>query len=99
MGSRRVIAKTFQNDTMQKMDDLKDIINYDAYLDQFFFCRTDFLCLTQYTFKKYIRTMKVFSWITPMIDAMLVDIIENPTNEMPMERVLKVIVKSTFLII
>ena len=93
MGSRRVIAKTFLNDTMQKMDDLKDLINYDAYLDQDLRCRTDFLCLTQYTFKYHIRTMKVFSWITPMIDAALVDIIENPNDQMPMERILQVVTR------
>jgi hypothetical protein len=93
MGSRRVIAKTFLNDTMQKMDDLKDLINYDAYLDQDLLCRTEFLCLTQYTFKYYIRTMTVFSWITPMIDAALVDIIENPNDQMPMERILQVVTR------
>ena len=92
MGSRKLITQTYKNDTLELIEELKEYLNYDDFLIDYQTPKSEyFLYLNKYLILHYSNHMNIFGWMSPMIDAAIVDTIENPSEESAMERVLQVL--------
>ena len=91
MGSRKLITETYKNNTLELIEELKEYLNYDDFLIDFETPKSPFLHLNNYVILHYSNHMNIFGWMSPMIDAAIVDTIENPSEESAMERVLQVL--------
>ena len=92
MGSRKLITQTYKNDTLELIEELKEYLNYDDFLIDYQSPKSEhFLYLNNYLILHNSNHMNVFGWMSPMIDAAIVDTIENPSEESAMERVLQVL--------
>ncbi len=94
MGSRKLITQTYKNDTLELIEELKEYLNYDDFLIEYEGPESPFLFLNNKQILHLSNYMNIFGWMSPMIDAAIVDIVENPSKESAMERVLQVIICS-----
>ena len=92
MGSRKLITQMYKNDTLELIEELKEYLNYDDFLIDDESPKSFFLYLNNYLILHYSNHMNIFGWMSPMIDAAIVDTIENPSEESAMERVLQVVI-------